>query len=292
MEMSWRELIDELVVLKSEHVPVHFSRGYDPQAEILRKVADNAYGYLGGFFQDRPELVLLVLSETDWMRCCPNQPYGNPFVPDIAVRYGVKPPESWKEHLVSLSTGAPQEFKENLIDVSGSESGTVADAVNMIFTFEFFAPTLAHEFMHPFLSSNLVLPQPIGFRLGTKLDSFWLAEFLPQYAMYSFLKRTDEGLCEKWQTLWTAAYEGGNENVRYTALFEMGRKYPEMRESCVENIFWYQAKLFAMSADLYELHGEEFLIKAIDGLTLRDRLLFDRLDQAVGGFDCWLRNWK
>ena len=291
MEKSWRELLDELVALKSEHVPVHFSRGYEHQAEILRKVADKAYGYLSRFFQDRPELVLLVLSETDWMRHYPNQPYGSPFVPDDAVRYGVKPPESWKEHLVSLLKGAPQEFKEHLIDVSG-ESGTVADAVNMIFTFEFFAPTLAHEFTHPFLSSNLVLPQPIGFRLGTRLDSFWLAEFLPQYAMYSFLKRTDEGLCEKWLAFWTAAYEGGRESVMYTALSKMGRKYPEMRNSCVENIFWYQGKLFTMSADLYKLHGEQFLIKAIDGLTLRDRLLFDRLDQSVGEFDCWLRNWK
>lgn len=292
MEKSWEELLDNLSTLKSEHVPVHFSRGYEPQAEILRKVADNAYSYLGGFFHDHPKLVLLVLSETDWMRCYSNQPYGSPFVPDDAVRYGVKPPESWKEHLVSLSKGAPKEFKERLIYISNSKSGTVEDAVDMIFTYEFFAPTLAHEFMHPFLSSNLVLPQPIGFKLGTRLDSFWLAEFLPQYAMYSFLKRTDEGLCEKWLAFWTAAYEGGRESVMYTELSEMGRKYPEMRKSCVENIFWYQAKLFAMSANLYEKHGEQFLIKAIDGLTLRDRLLFDRLNQSVGGFGRWLRKWK
>lgn len=239
MVKSWRQLLDELVSLKSEHVPIHFSRGYEHQVKILRKMSDKAYDYLSRFFQDRPELVLLVLSETDWMRCCPNQPYGNPFVPDIAIRYGIKPPDFWKEHLVSLSTGAPQIFKEHIINISGSKSHTVADAVDTIFTLEFFAPSLAHEFMHPFLSSNLVLPQPIGFRLGTRLDSFWLAEFLPQYAMYSFLKRTDEDLCEKWLAFWTAAYEGGRESVMYTALSEMGRKYAEMRNSCVENIFWY-----------------------------------------------------
>ncbi len=168
----------------------------------------------------------------------------------------------------------------------------MTEAIDDIFTLEFFSATVAHELAHPFLAVNLVFPQPVDFAYAFKLDAFWLGEFLPQYIMYSFLQATNVSLCEKWLLLMESAFEGGKNRVKYTNLAEMGVKYREMIESRIENIFWYQARLFVMSGDLYAVYGEDFLIKALERLKLSEQVLIDRLEQDFRKLHTWLQNWR
>jgi len=280
-----------LNLLQLNFLSLYYSPGYEREAVVLGKVADEAYDYLRGFFRYGPEIILLVLDETDWERRATNQPYGNPFVPDNRVHYGVKPPESWKEPLASLASKAPTDLKKRLVSIAGSESDEVREAVDRIFTLNFFAATVTHEIAHPFLGLNLVLPQPIEYEYALKLDAFWLGEFLPQYAMCSFLLARDRLLFERWHELMKSVFEGGKGVVRYENLSEMGPKYSEMIESCVENIYWYQAKLFVMSVDLHRQHGEVFLRKIQEDLRLSERLLIDRIENSYGNIRKWLQKW-
>lgn len=291
MKSRFKDYFAGLERLKLDHFPLYYSPNCRTEAEILGEVTSKAYSYLQGFFRDRPEIILLVLNEADWKKREPNQPYGDPFVPDVRVHYGVKPPLSWKEMFTLLSSRAPINLKRKLVSVSVYKNN-IEKAIDGIFTFDFFVPTVVHEIAHPFLGLNLVLPQPVEFRYAFKMDAFWLAEFLPQYAMYSFLQAHNKSLCEKWLLLMKSAFEGGKAIVKYSRLAEMGRKYSEMIDSCIENIFWYQAKLFTMAADLYSHHGESFLTKAIDSLRLSQELLIDRVAQTCKNFETWLQSWK
>lgn len=292
MENRFQDYLTGLNRLKTDHLPLYCSSDCRSEAKIIGKMTSRACDFLQAFFKERPEIILLVLNEDDWKKRAPHQPYGDPFVPNVMVHYGVKPPDRWKEAFTLLSSEAPSDLRRKLVSLSGSESITLKEAIDKIFTLEFFAATVAHEIAHPFLSINLVLPQPINFGYVFKLDAFWLGEFLPQYAMYSFLQATNKPLCEMWLLLMKSAFEGGKRRMRYLNLTEMGTKYPEMIKSYLENIYWYQAKLFVMAADLYKQYGENFLLKAIDDLRLTERLLINQLEQTFGNFKTWLRNWK
>ena len=271
---------------------MYYSPGCKKEAKIIGKITSEAYAYLKGFFNEQPEIVLFVLNEEDWKKRAPYQPYGDPFVPDVRVHYGVKAPDRWKEVFTRLCSEAPTNLRRGIISISGLKGVTVRKALNKIFTLRFFGATVAHEIAHPFLGQNLVLPQPIEDKYAFRLDAFWFAEFLPQYAMYSFLQSTNKLLCEKWFILMKAAFEGGKRKVKYTNLTKMGTRYQEMIKSHTENIYWYQAKLFMMSADLYDRYGEDFLLKASKNLKLNEGLLIHQLEQNYGNFQAWLQNWK
>jgi hypothetical protein len=292
MEKGFEEYLASLDHLKIDNLPLYYSSDCKSEAEMMGKVTSQAYEFLQIFFKEKPEIILLVLNEADWKKRVSHQPYGDPFVPDVRVHYGVKPPDRWKETFTFLSSKAPADLRRKLVLLSGLESRTVKEAIERVFTLEFFAATVAHEIAHPFLGLNLVLPQPIDFEYAFKLDTFWLAEFLPQYAMYSFLQATDKPLCEKWLLLMKSAFEGGKGRMQYSDLKEMGIKYPVMIKSCIENILWYQAKLFVMAADLYSQYGEGFLKEATESLRVNERLLINQLEQSFGNFQVWLRNWK
>lgn len=293
MENSFKDYFEGLELTRMEHMPIYHSPNSEREANILGMAANEAYRYLENFFEERPEIILLVLNEKDWKSRAPSsQPYGNPFVPDVRLHYGVKPPDSWKGPLIFLSEGAPADLKNQLITMSGSESNTVRGAIDKIFTIDFSSATVAHEMAHAFFGLNLVLPQPVEFNYALRLDAFWLGEFLPQYAMYSFLSSKNEQLSERWLTLMSSSYEGGKGRVRYTNLSEMGIKYLEMARTCVENIYWYQAKLFVMSTNLYRKHGDDLLIEAQEKLKLSEKLLIDQLEEAFGNFRTWLQSWR
>lgn len=293
MENRFKDYLAGLSRLMMNRLPVYHSLGCKKEAMAIGKVTSEAYSFLQVFFEEKPEIILLILNEEDWKKRTPHQPYGDPFVPDVRVHYGAKPPNNWRDSLSLLSSKAPRDLKEKFVSIVGSTSHTtVNDAINRIFTLEFFAPTVAHEIAHPFLGLNLVLPQPVDFKYAFKLDAFWLAEFLPQYVMYSFLQATNKPLCEKWLLLTKLAFEGGKRRVKYNDLHEMGTKYTEMIESCVENILWYQAKLFIMAAELYEQYAQDFLIKASKELKLAERLLTSQLEHSFENFQGWLENWR
>jgi hypothetical protein len=293
MERYSKDYCAGLGLMKLENLHIYHSACCGRDARVLGKVADDAYGYLKSYFDEKPEIVLLVLNKSDWEeRVSPNQPYGNPFMPDNRVYYGVRPPESWIEPLSLLADGAPTELREKLVSIAGLGPCTTREAVEKIFTLDLFSFTLVHEFAHPFLAQNLVLPQPIEFKYAFKLDAFWLGEFLPQYIMYSFLKGKDRHSCEKWLTLMKSVFEGGKGRVKHTKLTEMGLNYHEMIGSCVENIYWYQAKLFLMSADLFKLHGEDFIRKVQEDLRINERLLLNQINQSFRRFREWLRIWE
>jgi hypothetical protein len=292
MENSFKDYLAGLNRLKMDHLLLYHSPICKREAKIIGKVTSEAYNYLQYFFEKKPEIILLVLNEDDWKKRVPHQPYGDPFVPDVRVHYGSKTPNNWKEAFSSLCSDAPINLRRKIVSISGLEGITIGNALDKIFTLEFFGATAAHEIAHPFLGQNLVLPQPIEDKYAFGLDAFWLAEFLPQYIMYSFLQATNIPLCEKWFILMKSAFEGGKGKVKYTSLREMGTKYREMITSCIENIYWYQAKLFVMSADLYDQHGEDFLLKALNDLKLNERLLINQLEQSFGNLQTWLQNWK
>lgn len=211
-------------------------------------------------------------------------------MPDTRIYYGVEPPSSWNGALTKLAEKAPPSTREELATLSGSGSTDIGDAIGSLFTLDFFAATVAHEMAHPFLGENLVLPQPVEDRYAHNLDSFWIGEFIPQYAMYSFLQSWDRPLCERWLTLMRAAYEGGREVVRHSGLREMGARYTELLVECVENIYWYQAKLFLMSCDIYEAQGTDFLKAVVEGLRLSEALLLREMGGLID-LDAWLRKW-
>lgn len=292
MKTRFEEYLAGLNCIKMNHLPVYYSTGHRKEAEIIGKITSEAYDYLKGFFSEQPEIILLVLDERDWRKRAPYQPYGDPFVPDVRVHYGVKVPDRWKEVLSTLCSEAPVNLRREIVSISGSKDVTMKGALNKIFTLKFFGATAAHEISHPFLGLNLVLPQPIENKYAFRLDAFWFAEFLPQYAMYSFLKSTNKSMCEKWFILMKSAFEGGKRKVKYTNLAKMGTKYREMIASYIENIYWYQAKLFVMSADLYDQYGEDFLHEAQEDLKLNEGLLINQLKQTFGNFQTWLQNWK
>lgn len=283
----------DLDLMKLDNLHIYHSTGCGREARILGKVADDAYGYIASFFDEKPEIELLVLNKSDWEeRVSPNQPYGNPFMPDNRVYYGVGPPESWIEPLTLLADGAPTELREELVSIAGPGPCTTREAVEKIFTLDLFSFTLVHELAHPFLAQNLVLPQLIEFKYSFKLDAFWLGEFLPQYIMYSYLQRRDGHSCEKWLTLMKSVFEGGKGRVTHTKLAEMGSNYRDMIGSCVENIYWYQAKLFMMSADLFKLYGEDFIRKFQKDLKINEKQLLGQINRSFRRFREWLRIWE
>ncbi len=292
MESHFKDYLAGLSRLERAGLPIYHSVRCEREAKIVGKIAVEAYRYLQGFLEEKPEILLLILSQRDWKKRLPRTAYGEPVVPDARVHYGIKPPDRWKEMLSKLCDEAPINLKRQIASISGPNQVALKEAIDNIFTLEFFSATVAHELAHPFLAANLVLPQPVGFVHAFKLDAFWLGEFLPQYIMYSFLQATNVSLCEQWLLLMKSAFEGGKSQVRYTNLAEMGVKYREMIESHIENIFWFQAKLFVMSADLYTIYGEDFLIKAVERLKLNEKILINQLKQDFREFHTWLQNWE
>ena len=264
--------------LEEAKLPTYYSPGAKHRATELAETAGNCIHYIEGFYQNKVQNRLLVLTQQDWTKRL-KYPYGliagiNNILWYPTARTVFKEIEPYYEN-------APDTLKQKLEQLFPDQESPYLSAL-----LRWWEVLMVHEYTHNYNRENNV---------SIKLK--WFDELFCDYFTYAYLKR----------------YEGtGSIDVQ---LFELGSKIllvggigiakhknlDDFEELYVNvgaaNYCWYHGWFNVGAMNLYEKYGEDFIRKIISlyqsesGFDSSCEQLVSRLDLELEGVQDWFDEW-
>jgi len=256
----------DLSLLEGYPFEVRYSTGALERARVSADIAARAYDYFKRFFVGvSPDIALIVADESDWADLTSRCPYGLPFFNDDAgqIRPGivVMPAgvgDFWVTIAQDLHDGAsPEEFATVLATYPDGDGG-----VNLQ---PFFDLITIHELGHAF--------EVMG---DLRLPTFWLSEIFANLALHAFVATE---LPESLATLEVLSTVGArcrtlSDRMRadgFTSLEELQAHYTGGDDAMSPlNYVWYQYRWQRLAATMFEIDGEDGLVRFWDCFFERD----------------------
>jgi len=272
---------------------VRYSDGALTRARAAADVTASAYGYFTGLFSVEPAIAVIVASEADWES---RQPYGLPFFNDDAgqIRPGivVMPAGSG-----DFWTGIGQDIRDASPSGYARLLAIYPDGKDGLNLQPFFDLITIHELGHAFAVLG-----------DLRLPTFWLGEIFADLVLHAFVAtRRPESL----NTLEALATVGaGSRRLAdrwradgYSTLEELEAHYTGGDQPMNPlNYVWYQYRWQRLVAKMFDVDGEEGLIRfwrcfhAADRLSPGElstaslaRLLRTEVSQTLGRA---IQNWR
>jgi hypothetical protein len=243
---------------------VRYSDGSLARARAAADVAADAYGYFSRRFGAvEPDLAIIVADEGDWSG---TGPYGLPFFNDDAgeIRPGVVVMPAgggdfWIEMARDLRDASPSGYAKLL--------ATYPDGTGGVDLQPFFDLITIHELGHAF--------EVLG---DLRLPTFWLSEIFVNLAMYAFVATQLPASLPTLEVLATVGAGSRELAARmraegYSTLDELQVHYTGSEDSMSPlNYVWFQYRLLRLAAKLFEVDGEDGLVRFWDCFHSTDRV--------------------
>jgi hypothetical protein len=254
----------ELAHLEGYPFEVRYSNGALTRATAAANIAAAAYVYFGRHFSGvEPDVAIIVADEADWWG---SGPYGLPFFNDDAgqIRPGivvmpVGGGDFWTAIAQDLRDASPRGYARLRTIYPDGAGGVDLQP--------FFDLITIHELAHAF--------ETLG---DLRLPTFWLSEIFANLAMHAFVATE---LPESLPTLETLPIVGaGSRKLAtrmrtegYSTLEELQAHYASSVEPMNPlNYVWFQHRWLRLAAHMFEMDGEDGLVRFWDCFHGRDRV--------------------
>jgi hypothetical protein len=255
----------ELPHLDGYPFEVRYSDGALVRARAAADIAADAYVYFSDLFSAlEPNIAVVVAAEGDWPDNAP--PYGLPFFRDDAgeIRPGVVVMSAgggdfWIEIAQELRDASPRGYPTLL--------ATYADGAGGLDLQPFFDLITIHELAHAF--------EVLG---DLRLPTFWLSEIFVNLAMHAFVATQ---LPASLPTLEVLSSVGAASRKlaarmraeRYSTLEELEAHYTGGDDPMSPlNYVWFQYRWQRLAAKMFEVDGEDGLVRFWDCFHATDRV--------------------
>ncbi|MGO9823416.1 MAG: hypothetical protein ACLPTJ_22525 [Solirubrobacteraceae bacterium] len=255
----------ELAHLGGYPFEVRYSDGALARATAAADVATDAYVYFDRLFSAvEPDIALVVADEADWPDSGP--PYGLPFFRDDAgeIRPGVVVMPAgggdfWIEIAQDLREASPRGYAKLL--------ATYPDGAGGLDLQPFFDLITIHELGHAF--------EGLG---DLRLPTFWLSEIFVNLALHAFVATRLPASLPTLEVLSTVGAGSRKLAARmraqgYTTLEELQAHYTGSDDSMSPlNYVWFQYRWQRLAAKMFEVDGEDGLVRFWDCFHSTDRV--------------------
>jgi hypothetical protein len=243
---------------------IRCSEGASVRAHASATVTASAYTYLSGLFGGvQPDIAVIVANSADWQS---RQPYGLPFFNDDGgqLRPGivVMPAGSgdfWRALGDDLRNAAPRSYRKLL--------ATYPDGAGGLDLQPFFDLVTIHELGHAF--------EMLG---DLRLPTFWLGEIFANLALHAFVATRRPERLKTLEVLSTVGSQSRSLAARwraegYSTLEDLEVHYTGGDQSMdPRNYVWYQYRWQRLAAKMFEVDGEEGLVRFWGCFHAADRL--------------------
>ena len=254
----------ELPQLGGYPFDVRYSEGSLVRARAAADVAAEAYVYFSRLFAAvEPDIAVILAGAADWSG---NGPYGLPFFRDDAgeIRPGivVMPAgdgDFWVEIEQDLSDASPRGYAKLL--------ATYPDGTGGLDLQPFFELITIHELGHAF--------EVLG---DLRLPTFWLSEIFVNLAMHAFVATQLPASLPTLEVLSTVGAGSRRLAARmraegYSTLEELQAHYTGSDDSMSPlNYVWVQYRWQRLAAKMFEVDGEDGLVRFWDCFHSADRV--------------------
>ena len=277
----------QLASLDGYPFAVRYSAGALARAQAASDIAADAYVYFRQLFSGiEPDIALIVADERDWES---RQPYGLPFFNDdggqIAPGILVMPAGSgdfWVAIGEDLREASPRGFRRLLVAYPNDAGGLDLQP--------FFDLITLHELGHAF--------DVLG---DLRLPTFWLGEIFANLALHAYVATNRPESLPTLEVLSTVGAQSRRLAARmraegHSTLEELETHYTGGDDPMDPlNYVWYQYRWQRLAAKVFEVDGEDGLVRfwncfhATDRLSTADvtaasvaRLLATEVSQTLG----------
>jgi hypothetical protein len=254
----------ELSQLACYPFEVRYSDGSLVRARAAADVAANAYVYFSRLFAGvEPDIAVIVADEADWSG---KGPYGLPFFRDDAaeIRPGIvlMPAgggDFWTEIGQDIRDASPRGYAKLL--------ATYPDGTGGLDLQPFFDLITIHELGHAF--------EVLG---DLRLPTFWLGEIFANLAMHAFVATQLPASLPTLEVLPTVGAGSRKLAARmraegYSTLEELQAHYTGGDDSMDPlNYVWYQHRWLRLAARMFEVDGEDGLVRFWNCFHSTDRV--------------------
>jgi hypothetical protein len=254
----------ELSQLSGYPFEVRYSDGSLVRARAAADVAANAYVYFSRLFAGvEPDIAVIVADEADWSG---KGPYGLPFFRDDAaeIRPGIvlMPAgggDFWTEIGQDIRDASPRGYAKLL--------ATYPDGTGGLDLQPFFDLITIHELGHAF--------EVLG---DLRLPTFWLGEIFANLAMHAFVATQLPASLPTLEVLPTVGAGSRKLAARmraegYSTLEELQAHYTGGDDSMDPlNYVWYQHRWLRLAARMFEVDGEDGLVRFWNCFHSTDRV--------------------
>ena len=253
----------ELPRLDGYPFEVRYSEGALARATAAADVAANAYVYFRHLFSGvEPDIAVIVADQLDWSG---KGPYGLPFFNDDAhqIRPGiVVMPAGGGDFWTAIA----QDLRDTTPRGYARLRTTYPDGNGGVDLQPFFDLITIHEFGHAF--------EVLG---DLRLPTFWLSEIFVNLAMYAFVATQMPESLPILETLPTVGAASRRLAARmradgYSTLEDLQAHYTGGDDSMSPlNYIWYQYRWLRLVAKVFEVDGEDVLVRFWDCFHATDR---------------------
>jgi hypothetical protein len=243
---------------------VRYSDGSLVRAKVAADIAADAYGYFSRLFAAvEPDIAVIVADEADWPG---SGPYGLPFfrgdTGEIRPGIVVMPAgggDFWKGIGQDIRDASPRGYAKLLAAYPDGTGGLDLQP--------FFDLITIHELGHAF--------EVLG---DLRLPTFWLGEIFVNLAMHAFIATQRPASLPTLEVL--PAVGAGSRNLAarlraegYSTLEELEAHYTGGDDSMDPlNYVWYQHRWLRLVARMFDVDGEDGLVRFWDCFRAADRV--------------------
>ncbi len=183
-------------------VPTFASAGLERRAAAIARIAGSSWNYLAGLLEHRPDVQVLVLSETDWAEKCEVPLFGLPNA-DKGTLVVAGTEAGWWSDLAPM---AGDDRQGELATVYGGPEGRLHLG-------DFFDLIAVHEVAHLFSEGQVVFPR------------MWLGEFFADLALHAWVAQWAPDSLDTLTTLPRMAALGSGEEFEHRSRDAFERLY-------------------------------------------------------------------
>jgi hypothetical protein len=254
----------ELLHLGGYPFEVRHSDGALTRARAAADVAAEAYSYFSRLFDaSEPDIAVIVADEADWPG---SGPYGLPFFRDDAleIRPGVVVMPAGGGN---FWIGIAQDIRDASPRGYATLRATYPDAAGGVDLQPFFDLITIHELGHAF--------EVLG---DLRLPTFWLSEIFVNLAMHAFVATRLPASLPTLEVLSTVGAGSRTLAARmraegYSTLEELQAHYTGSDDSMSPlNYVWFQYRWLRLAAKVFEVDGEDGLVRFWECFHSTDRV--------------------
>lgn len=270
---------EKLNELKNHSVKIWYSAGHEKRAASIARRVDNAMAYYEKLLAFKPEVTLLVLTETDWPLYTFFPVFGMPhYNGDKTLVVAATDNAFWKSFIPPLDK-LPAELATQIRAVYKNAD----DSLSMEAFFDLLA---LHELGHAF-----------HFQAGLNMQRKWMGELYVNILLHTYVAEKEPGQLPALTLFPRMVISSGTSEFTFTSLRDVHEKYDEIGQRHPKNYGWYQSRWHYSAGKIYDKEGVQVGRKLWDALlgqkeVLTDEQLLNFLDRsAQKTLADMIRNW-